>query len=295
MLSSPQIFEVQGKLGVESSSSSHKKVVNVKSLREPLNKQITVVNDEKGGNVVVSSSSSQMKLPSQMLLNKQLFSLPSTTIHHHHHQTTSSSSKLIIDLEEEISNLEERIGRQELYGKMFPTKIEDYTIFHTRRGKNGHHQQKVSSSSPELIMSELKDAWAKLEHVLESSVTTTSSRNSSSSLSNTISQLLLHHQKPEQLLQSTLQLCQQGEELRKSWMNMLRELQREHDEEQSEKNNSNNNMDKHDSNKKILDELENQIDRMESAFQERRGNVLEKLKELEEELKNNSASVVMEW
>ena len=72
-------------------------------------------------------------------------------------------------------------------------------------------------------------------------------------------------------------------------MNMLRELQ------QQEKNNVSNIDEKHDANKKILDELENQIDRMETSFRDRRGNVLEKLKELEEELKNNSASVVMEW
>ena len=70
---------------------------------------------------------------------------------------------------------------------------------------------------------------------------------------------------------------------------------------QSDERNFNNRRNLHSAQRKYggrpanFDELEKQIDRMESSFQQRRGNVLEKLKELEEELKNNSASVVMEW
>lgn len=301
MLTSTQIFEVQGKLRSLNSSSTN--FINLKNLREPINKQITVTT------TTTSSSNfnhSQQRLTTEVTEYANLMKLPSSSF-----LTTASpeiNNKTINDLQEEISILEDRIGRRELFFGAVPVRMDDFTIFNQHQKRQAQQQQSTPTIyNNTAMMSELKDAWAKLEHVLDKYNKNKNKKHSSTSSSDSslLEDLLFElpeqatqtqtQQHQTQLLQSAQSLYGTAERLRRNWMTILREIVSFQKNGTSSENQGPRAISKIEENSKVLDELEQKVERMESSFMQRRETVLQKLEELEAEVRQKSASVVNEW
>lgn len=295
LLPPPEIFEFQGRLSSASSISATNtnNTFDLQSLRQPLNKKIEVV---KTGN-----SSSMTITEDKDILRMNNFSDPSLIINARFSNSTLSSSSSssfieayskLVKIENEICDLEQRIGQQEIYG-ICPRRVSSTVGMVLKQ--NNHSSETQQQQNTIVMMRNLKDAWAKLEQTLNKRKSQISDRNANNITSSSSENLMiLEHQDPVVLLQSTAALCSEAEIIRRSWGNIL-------DQALFASNTKNDNFsieqrkEEEIQKSKALDDLEEKIATMEEMFAERRRKVLEKVKELEDEVQASSGKFVMEW
>lgn len=299
MLTNPQIFEFQGRLPPNHQHQQQQTPFSLSSLREPENKEIET-SREKAMHGIFTVKKLEQQQSSSVSTKQQIIPFAPSS--------SSLNSVSLSSLNEEITKLENRLfgSDKKNNNKSNPIFLSTFVDKLKRRSE----QVAASKSQQTSWMKDLKDAWAKLEQNLIrrkqllslSTSQEVDDNNDEAEVDHDGSNnwVIFDNNNPQTVLQSTIALCGEAEELRVSLAKTMQCIQ----DMRATSNNNNTTRstiitsatpELLQQQNQELDKTEEKIAKMERDFVERRQRVLNQLKSLEEEVAKKGANFVLEW